>query len=387
MRDRPQLIGQSLSSIEFANGSRIVSLPGSSPASIRGYSNPRLIIVDESAWFPDDVYAALRPMMSQGNTKLALLSSAGGRSGFYYQEYSFNTQDWDVHEVDCYQCPHLSPEFLEQEKRKDSRIFQREYLCMFQEFDDQVFRLSDIEASITTDVPLLDLKVRADVEMPPVERKPALPVTDGRVNPDRFFPGPPMRWVMAIDIGKLIDPTAIVVIEKSVNTMGEVMHAVRFACRLKLGLSYPQIVAAIGEIYDQLSLLTQPPIVVVDATGGGGPVVDAMKAAGIECVGITLTAGGDWAFDGAGGVRLPKSTMVTVANLALQEERVAIGYDIPALGRLHKELGGYRVKMRNGREQFENSSAAEHDDVAVAFCLGIFAAENLGQSGTRTHCL
>jgi hypothetical protein len=157
MRDRPRLVSDSTTSLEFVNGSRLVSLPGSSPKSIRGYSDPTLIIIDEAAYFLDEVYAALRPMMAQGRTKLLVLSTPGGRSGWFYNEWAWGGSAWERHTITAYECPHLSKEFLDQERAKDERRFRREYLCEFMEFDDQVFKLSDIDDAITSDVEVLDL--------------------------------------------------------------------------------------------------------------------------------------------------------------------------------------------------------------------------------------
>src|SRR5947209_9839283 len=47
-------------SVMLKNGSRIVSLPGD-PKTIRGFSGPKLVIVDEAAYVEKALFTALRP--------------------------------------------------------------------------------------------------------------------------------------------------------------------------------------------------------------------------------------------------------------------------------------------------------------------------------------
>src|SRR5947207_9987378 len=85
------------SSCTLANGSRIVSLPGDA-RTIRGYSSPKLIIVDEAAYVEQQMFVALRPMRAAtpGGCQLILLSTPNGRqSGQYFFETWFHGEDWE----------------------------------------------------------------------------------------------------------------------------------------------------------------------------------------------------------------------------------------------------------------------------------------------------
>jgi hypothetical protein len=55
----PEAVAESALRLELANGSRIVSLPGSGET-VRGYSAPRLVIVDEASRVPDELMGANR---------------------------------------------------------------------------------------------------------------------------------------------------------------------------------------------------------------------------------------------------------------------------------------------------------------------------------------
>ena len=59
------------SSCALPNGTRIVSLPGD-PSTVRGFSAPRLIIVDEAAYVDPAMFAALRHLLSGNTTRLAI---------------------------------------------------------------------------------------------------------------------------------------------------------------------------------------------------------------------------------------------------------------------------------------------------------------------------
>src|ERR1700694_688788 len=59
----PELIGESVLKAEFANGSRVVAMPGTEKT-IRGLAGASLIIIDEAAAVEDELLAAVRPMLA-----------------------------------------------------------------------------------------------------------------------------------------------------------------------------------------------------------------------------------------------------------------------------------------------------------------------------------
>ncbi len=61
-------------SFTLSNGSRVVSLPGTSET-VRGFSAPRLVIEDEAAFVEDGVYGAVRPMLAVSSGRLILMST------------------------------------------------------------------------------------------------------------------------------------------------------------------------------------------------------------------------------------------------------------------------------------------------------------------------
>ncbi len=131
--------------LELANGSRIVSLPGKEQT-IRGYSGVRLLIVDEAARVPDDLYFAIRPMLAVSNGRLILLSTPYGKRGFFFEAWSAG-EDWRRFEAPATMCPRITPEFLEAERRAmGSWWWLQEYMCQFQDAQTAVFRYEDVQA-------------------------------------------------------------------------------------------------------------------------------------------------------------------------------------------------------------------------------------------------
>jgi len=146
--------GTNRSSLVLPNGSRIVALP-EVEETLRGFSAVSLLIVDEAAVVRDDVYRALRPMLSTSDGDLWLLSTPRGKSGFFWNEWSSGGPEWMRVSVKAEDCPRISTSFLEEERRSKGEMhFRREYCCEFVQPENAVFREEDIAACLYDDEPL-----------------------------------------------------------------------------------------------------------------------------------------------------------------------------------------------------------------------------------------
>jgi predicted phage terminase large subunit-like protein len=123
--------------IELENGSRIISLP-SSTETIVGYHDVTLLIIDEAALVKDELYQRARPMLHHEKGRLILMSTPFGRRGFFFKEW---TEDflqnpdtiWHGITVTTDDCPHMSKEFLAEERAKlGERIYRSEYENSFE---------------------------------------------------------------------------------------------------------------------------------------------------------------------------------------------------------------------------------------------------------------
>jgi phage terminase large subunit-like protein len=85
-------------SLVLRNGSRIVSLPGDNPRTVRGYSAPTLIIEDEAAFVSDETYDAVIPMLAASpDGRIVLMSTPYVAAGHYYAIWN-GDGDWERYE-------------------------------------------------------------------------------------------------------------------------------------------------------------------------------------------------------------------------------------------------------------------------------------------------
>lgn len=165
-------------SLEFANGSRIVSVP-SSPDTIRGFSKVDLLIEDEAALCKDVVYHAITPMLAMSDGTLVLGSTPFGKRGHFYKAWLRATGDkskvteevdarepggssresfeeeyrWEFYRYAATENPRYKRAFLrEQFEEMGEWWFLQEYGCTFQEAVDQIFSTSTVEAAMSADV-------------------------------------------------------------------------------------------------------------------------------------------------------------------------------------------------------------------------------------------
>jgi hypothetical protein len=139
-------------SLLLPNGSRIVGLPGVE-ATARGFSAVSLLLIDEAARVDDAAYKTLRPMLATVNGDLWLLSTPWGKRGFFYQEWAHGGDEWFRMSVPATECPRISREFLEKERRSyDPAWFEQEYLCGFVDNGAVMFGRDLVEAAVDSGV-------------------------------------------------------------------------------------------------------------------------------------------------------------------------------------------------------------------------------------------
>jgi hypothetical protein len=168
--------------LELANGARIVCLPDTEDTT-RGYSDVTLLLLDEAARVADATYVSLRPMLAVSGGRLVMASTPNGRQGFFSNEWRAGAdEEWRRYEITADQCPRITKQFLEQERRSMSEAaFMQEYFCEFREKEGSVFSSEDIMAlQSDTLLPLFpELLVPPDPEQAPAKEHPPLPLLLG----------------------------------------------------------------------------------------------------------------------------------------------------------------------------------------------------------------
>jgi len=116
--------------LTLTNGSIIHCLPtGLSGYGIRGYTVD-LLIADEAAFIPEDVWTAVTPMLAVSRGTIILLSTPFGRGGYFYR--CFNDPSFTSFHVSSEDCPRKNQVFLDQEKTRMTKLqYAQEYLGEF----------------------------------------------------------------------------------------------------------------------------------------------------------------------------------------------------------------------------------------------------------------
>ena len=161
-------ITETVHRLELQNGSRVVTLTGQAPDSIRGFSSVSLLIIDEAAQVLERSYTNARPMLAVSNGRIILLSTPHGKRGFYWEAWNDfqheNFEGWQGIEINADQCPRLTKAFVIEEKRRMlDWEFKQEYYNHFAEAQESVFKAEDIDAAF--DHPELPTRWEIDLEL------------------------------------------------------------------------------------------------------------------------------------------------------------------------------------------------------------------------------
>lgn len=176
--DRLETIGNSLTKMLLKNGSRVITLPGTG-SSVRSYTAPDLIILDEASWAVEELYAAIRPMMLMSKGQIILISTPHGKQGFFYNVWSHHGEvdphgnevvelddNWERYRVRVTENPRVTKDYIEKERAEfGDRYVEQEYMCKFVETEEQVFPSDLIKSMFAKNVnPLFGDVLSDDIE-------------------------------------------------------------------------------------------------------------------------------------------------------------------------------------------------------------------------------
>ncbi len=156
LQDVPRITTMNKTEFVIETGAQLVALPGDDDATIRGYSGPKAIFVDEASRMTDEVYAAIRPMLAVSGGQLIALTTPYGRRGWFYEAWEFQ-KSWTKTKITAHDCPRITDEFLQAELEDLGEWrFRQEYLCEFVDTDEQFFSTALIDAMVDPElVPLI----------------------------------------------------------------------------------------------------------------------------------------------------------------------------------------------------------------------------------------
>jgi hypothetical protein len=196
---------------------------------------------------------------------------------------------------------------------------------------------------------------------------------------------PRRTFVAGLDLGQVSDFSALAVLERTEGQDRKRHYACRHLQRWALGTPYVGADGGAGIAEDTAALVRKLPAettLVVDMTGVGRAVYDALRAAGLRAgrmVAATITAGfGPGTYPPGGyGWTVPKRTLASSLQAVLGTRRLKVAPSLPLAAELTRELENFSVKINlaTGAESFEAWREKEKDDIVLAVCLAVWWGE------------
>ncbi|WP_428490126.1 hypothetical protein [Rhodopila sp.] len=202
----------------------------------------------------------------------------------------------------------------------------------------------------------------------------------------------PDFYCVGVDLGSVNDSTAIAVVEvakafevthgrtkfqavaSEVKRVPRLHYTVRLLHRPRLGTEYPLVIQQIAAIIEDLPPMRAAPVLAIDATGLGQPIVQLARQRGLKPIGVAITAGNN-ASIASHGWSVPKALLVGELRLAMHQRRLSVA-QFGARDVLERELSAFTAKLSaSGRASFE-AAGSEHDDSVLALALATFAAKH-----------
>jgi len=387
---KPRGDGQNSISLLFPNFSRIIGLP-SNEHTIRGFSAPTLVLIDEASRVPDELYRTVRPMLAVSGGALWLISTPAGRRGFFYNTWQASDtpyEKWMRISVPATSCPRIKPAFLEVElQTHGERAFRQEYLCEFHDADDQLLSRDLLERARSGDI--LPFAVPPSRPVDPVSYLEQICVYPKSPQPEPVLPDliTDPKIYLGIDFGQANDYTALAILERATVHTGPKNHwnyerkkverfSIRHLERFPLGTPYTAVVSRIGQIVRSTDPKTDL-CLCADATGVGRPVIDMLRALqlGRLIYAVTITSGNAESCDGI-FYNVPKSKLLNQIIHQFENGALKISGHLDLAGTLLEELAGLRVKVSNaGNDIYSTWRSSQHDDLLFAVALANWLAE------------
>lgn len=125
--------------------SRIVALP-SSGITVRGWSAPDLIVLDEGAHLSEELIHAVLPMIaSNADAEIFIPSTPNGKQGLFHDLWE-NNDDWEKTFITHHDSANVSDENVEFYRRTvGDLMYRQEFLCEFIDPDTAVFPVEVIQ--------------------------------------------------------------------------------------------------------------------------------------------------------------------------------------------------------------------------------------------------
>jgi hypothetical protein len=205
------------------------------------------------------------------------------------------------------------------------------------------------------------------------------------------YPAAPLEevFIMGVDLGQSQDPTALAVMRHTLTPLGSwtvntKAHTTRqdieqrydgvHVERIKLGTSYPDVVAHVRDV------LNRPPLrdrchLVIDESGVGRAVGDMFEAAGLRAVRVSITAGTDVVKQDGRRWSVAKSLLISGVDARLHSGELRFAAELGEASALAEELKDFRRHLTAAGRATYQARTGKHDDLVLAVAIALWWGE------------
>lgn len=322
---RRSIVRKTRTIIQLTTGSTIIALPCSEHL-LRGYS-AQLVILDEASFIPENIITEIvYPMLSTTNGTAILLSTPWDKNHFFYK--AFLNPQYSTHKIPSSENPLIPQTFLkEMEQNMTTEAYKREYLAEFTEAASSYFPQELIRKCIEN-AQQINLEPFTNLEQ--------------QIPKAQYFAG--------LDLGKLQDHSALIIIQKENDTLKLV-----YKHEFPLETNYTEVISTTNRANQQFHLQK----LLVDQSGIGEPILEQLQQQGITVEGETLSQD-------------TKAEILTNLKLTMEQNHLAIPYDRHLCEQINDQQYTY---SKNSKLTFTHTQGT-HDDQLWALALAIYATRN-----------
>jgi phage FluMu gp28-like protein len=320
--------------IELKNGSKIIALPcGPDGATLRGYTAD-LVVMDEAAFMPEDVIASvIFPMLATTNGTAIMLSTPWGRNHIFYRSFK-NPDYWSQH-VRAEDCPLISKEFLEEQRKTIGDLrFKMEYEAEFVEEENSFFS-QDLIRECVEDYDLID---------------------ESQIWAEGKIPG---DYYLGADFGKKVDYSVAALLKREEEGKLRLVFLKQFA----LGTPYSEVIAYIKRLNEKFDILKG----FVDQSAIGESLVEEIKEFAPQIDGLSFTA-------------KVKQDLMVLMHARMEQKRLTLPMERSLLTQINEQQYSFgRAKPTEMAEEKGYMTfyhpPGSHDDQLWALALAVYAAK------------
>ncbi len=207
------------------------------------------------------------------------------------------------------------------------------------------------------------------------------------------------RFLVGVDVGKIVDHSTISVCEQLLRKMEELMpirwksenqpvldiYKIRHLERFPLKTPYPEVVERLVRMMEE-PRLRQEGRIIMDATGVGEPIADLLRANGLRPVSIKITGSQEVVKKNDRLYHVPKRDLVSALLVMVQSGRIKMAKEYynkqgelvewEIVNQLREELENfnYKINRETGKDTYEAAKEIVHDDLVTAVALPMWYA-------------